>query len=119
MQKAGLPIPPFVSGTFLVDTGASGTCLDPRLVAPLGLQPSGVVSIQTPSTAGGTHSCNQYDVGLYIPSNDSRPGFFIDALPVIETSLSSQGIDGLIGRDVLDRCVLVYNGSAGMFTLSH
>lgn len=117
MEKAGLPVPSFVQGTFLLDTGASGTCVDPKLVAPLSLHPSGQVAMQTPSTNGVPVYCNQYDVAVYIPHDAT--GFFIGALPILETSLASQGIDGLIGRDVIDRCTLVYNGSAGLFTLAY
>lgn len=118
MKKAGVPVPKFVAGNFLVDTGASCTCVDPQVVAPLGLAPSGSVSIQTPSTAGNSHQCNQYDASIYIP-NGASGGHFIDAMPVLETHLSSQGIDGLIGRDILDRCTLVYNGSLGVLTLAY
>lgn len=118
MKAAGLPVPGYVSGTFLLDTGASCTCVDPALVAPLGLVPTGSVPIQTPSTAGTLHHCNQYDVAIFL-ANGSAGGFFIDAIPVIETHLASQGIDGLIGRDILDRCTLIYNGSAKTLSLAY
>ena len=120
MSKAGVAIPAMVQGTFLLDTGASGTCVDPRLVAPLALAPSGNVAIQTPSTNGVPVFCNQYDISLLIPGGMPGNGaFYIPALGILETSLSTQGIDGLIGRDVIDRCSCVYNGSAGLFTLSY
>ncbi len=76
--------------------------------------------IQTPSTAGTAHSCAQYDVFLYIlPGKPGEIGHFIDAMPVLETQLRSQGIDGLLGRDVLQTCVLITNGPAGILTLSY
>ncbi len=76
--------------------------------------------MQTPSTAGVPVQCNQYDVSAYIPDNGSSGGgFYIGALPVVEASFAGQGIEGLIGRDIIDRCTLVYNGSAGMFTLAY
>ena len=118
MKAAGIVAPPYVSGTFLIDTGASCTCVDPALVLPLGLVPTGSVPIMTPSTAGTPHTCNQYDVAIFIP-NGNAGGFFLDALPVIETHLASQGIDGLIGRDILDRCTLIYNGSARTLCLAY
>ena len=118
MRKAGLPVPPYVTGNFLIDTGASCTCVDPDLVAPLSLAIIGTVAIQTPSTAGTSHACNQYDASLFIP-NGNNGGHFVDAIPLIETVLSSQGIDGLIGRDVIDRCTLVYNGTLGIVTLAY
>lgn len=120
LTAAGQPVPTAVTGTFLIDTGASGTCVDPGLVATLGLTPSGAVMIQTPSTAGAPHPCAQYDIMLYIlPGRPGEIGYFVDALAVIETSLRPQGIDGLLGRDVLQNCVLITNGPAGILTLAH
>lgn len=120
MNAAGVPVPNFVTGTFLVDTGASSTCVDPTFVASLQLIATGNVPMQTPSTAGVPVHCNQFDVAAFIPDNGTAGGgFYIGALPVIEASFASQGIEGLIGRDIIDRCTMVYNGSAGMFTLAY
>lgn len=120
MQAAGLVVPQFVTGNFLVDTGASCTCVDPQFVASLQLIATGNVPMQTPSTAGVPVYCNQYDVSAFLPDSGSGGGgFYIGALPVIETSFAGQGIEGLIGRDIIDRCTMVYNGSAGMFTLAY
>lgn len=119
-MKAGLPVPQWIPGVFLVDTGASGTCVDPAILAPLGLTPSGSVSVQTPSTGATPHQCSQYDVHLYIPGADeSKEGLVIPAIAVLETALSAQGIDGLIGRDVLDLCTLIYNSGIKTFTLAY
>ena len=119
LAAAGMPIPPLVQGQFLIDTGASSSCVDSGLIAKLGLTPTGSVNIHTPSTNGVTHSCNQYDVMLFIPGENSGTGCLIEAIGVIETSLSTQCIDGLIGRDLLDRWTCVYNGSANMFTICY
>jgi hypothetical protein len=119
-------VPPSpVSGTFLVDTGASGTCMDSSLIGALGIPPSGCVDVQTPTTDGVPLTRDQYDVSIYVPNvkrldpANWSPGFVINALPVLGTSLKSQGIDGLIGRDILSMCVLIYNPMAGIFTLSY
>jgi hypothetical protein len=120
MIKAGFAVPLWISGTFLVDTGASGTCIDPTLIQPLGIPPSGRVHIQTPSTGSTSHECSQYDVSIYIPGADnSQEGLLIPALPILETPLMTQGIVGLIGRDILDRCTLIYNSGLKMFTLAY
>lgn len=118
LTAASLPIPSAVSGTFLIDTGASCTCVDPTLIAALGIPPTGSIPIQTPSTQGTPCHCNQYDVMLFIPDS-AQAGHLVEAMPIIETPLSNQGIDGLIGRDVLDRCVLIYNGSNNQYTLTY
>jgi hypothetical protein len=120
LKKAGLPIPQPINGTFLIDTGASGTCVDPALIQPLNIPPSGSVQVQTPSTEGTPHQCDQYDVMLFIPgATQNAQGYLIEAVPILETHLASQGIDGLLGRDVLDTCTLIYNGTANGFTLCY
>lgn len=119
MKKAGLPVPQMASGLFLVDTGASATCVDSKLIAALAIAPRGRVPIHTPSTNGTAVQCNQYDVAVYVPANQGVAGLFVDALPVIESDFSGQGIKGLIGRDIIDRCVMIYNGSLRTLTLSY
>lgn len=120
LSAAGQPIPNFVTGRFLVDTGASSTCVDPDLVKPLGLLPSGAVNIKTPSTGAAAHTCYTYDVAFFIPPTTMGDlGHFIDPMAVLETHLRSQGIDGLIGRDVLSKCVLVMNGPMNVYTLAY
>jgi hypothetical protein len=119
LKAAGLSLPPPTNGVFLVDTGASNTVIDPSLIGPLGLSPTGTIMCHTPSTGGAALPFNQYDVLLFLPGPAGGAGWLIPALPVMESALSAQGIMGLIGRDVLDRAMLVYNGPAGHFTLAY
>jgi aspartyl protease len=117
---ANAVVPNPITGTFLIDTGASGTCVDDTFISQLGLQPTGVVPIMTPSTGAGLHHCNQFDVSLFIPGNSTNAGgHLIPAIPIIATHLKNQGIDGLIGRDVIDNCTFIYNGTAKYFTLAY
>lgn len=119
LTAAGQPAPTPATGTFLVDTGASCTCVDDALIAALGLQPTGRVQISTPSTAGKPHFCDQFDISIFLPSSVVNVGHLIPAIPVVSTHLRSQGIDGLIGRDVLKDCTLIYNGTADLFTIAY
>lgn len=120
LSAAGLTPPTPVLGTFLIDTGASCTCVDPDLISGLGIQPTGVTGIRTPSTqAGIPHYCDQYDVSLFIPDHAGASGHFVPAIPIITTHLKSQGFDGLLGRDVLNSCLLIYNGTGSVITLSY
>ena len=119
LLAAGKTVPSGVTGQFLVDTGASLTCVDPGLIKPLNLQPTSAAMIHTPSTNGQAQACFQYDAMLFIPGSNPGQGYIIDAIPIIETELKSQGIDGLLGRDILSRCTLIYNSSLAMFTLAY
>lgn len=117
LEQIQQPIPPAVACRLLIDTGASGTCVDSWIIQTLQLSPSGMVSIHTPSTsANNAHHCQQYDIALVIPHPAISRVFA--AIPVIESSFAHQGIDGLLGRDLLESCLLVYNGELGIYTLS-
>ncbi|HEX4795519.1 MAG TPA: hypothetical protein VH370_17135 [Humisphaera sp.] len=116
LQAAAQPIPPAVQIRGLIDTGASGTCIDPASLKSLGLSPTGVVPILTPSTGNLPHFCNQFDVSLTLLHADHRLHF--DTVAVMESNLAAQGIHALIGRDILGKCLFVYDGQAGTFTLA-
>lgn len=119
LQAAGVAVPPAVNGLFLIDTGASHTVVDAALIIPLGLNPTGAVMIHTPSTAGTAVSMPQYDLMIYVPGATNAQGWLIESIPVTASSFAGQTIDGLIGRDIIDRGLLVYNGHAGHFTLAY
>jgi hypothetical protein len=116
LKAAGQLVPQPVPLRGLIDTGASCTCVDPALILPLGLTATGNVQVHTPSTQGSAHSCSQYDVSFLIHHPRNSP--VVPAIPVLATLLASQGIQALIGRDVLSMCLLVYDGTAGTFSLS-
>jgi hypothetical protein len=119
LQKAQLPVPQPQRIRALVDTGASGSCLDPIVLRALEIQPTGVIPVVTPTTGATPAICNQYDVSIMIPAAKSAP-FQVPTTAVTEHEFfSAQGFHALIGRDILSRCVLIYNGTIGLFTLGY
>jgi hypothetical protein len=116
LQRAGQKSPAPVPVRGLIDTGASSTCVDPTCFTVLGLTPTGQIPIHTPSTSGTPHLADQYDVSLVLLH--PRLQLTLHALPVIASTLKNQGIQALIGRDVLKGCLLVYDGAAGLFSLA-
>lgn len=104
----------------LVDTGASFTSVEPQVLSRLGLTPTGTIDIVTPSTGQGFHTADTYDVDFVIagPNQQDSP-LVLRNLRVAACELSlRQGIHALIGRDILERCILVYNGTTRAFTLA-
>jgi len=59
---------------------------------------------------------DQYDIGLHLLHPSLTVA--IDPIPVVAAKLSIQGIDALIGRDILRRCLFVYDGQADTFSLA-
>jgi len=116
LRQAGQTPPNPVRVRALLDTGASGTCIDDQVIAQLSLTPTGVIPIHTPSTSGTPQSCLQYDVGIIVDNPQVHVVRF--TLPIIAAALRHQGIEALIGRDVLDDTTLFYNGPNQSFSWS-
>jgi hypothetical protein len=119
LKAAGRAIPQPVAIRALVDTGASCTCVDPTVLNTLGLTPTGSVSVNTPSTGATPHDTYQFDVALLIPGPSNSSPLVFQTIPVVSAELlAAQTFHALIGRDILDKCVLVYNGGMKLFTLA-
>ena len=116
LQQAGQLVPNPIQIRGLIDTGASCTCIDPGVLNALNLAPTGVTPMLTPSTGAQAHHANVYDVSLHL----LHPAITLTLqnVPVAEAQLSIQGIQALIGRDILRSCLFVYDGQSGIFTLA-
>jgi len=67
------------------------------------------------------HNAEQYDIALIIPPGVAgQPLLIFQTIPVVSSDLvNAQGFHALIGRDILEQCLFVYNGSVGSFTLAY
>ena len=121
LTAANQPVPNVVQIRGLVDTGASGTCVDPSVLTSLGLTPTGSVTVNTPSTGSQPHTADQYDVSLMIPGAlATHAPLSVPNLAVMCAELLlAQGFHALIGRDILARCLFAYNGTTNTFTLAY
>ena len=96
----------------MIDTGASSTVIREGIAQQLNLNPRGSVNIATPSCA--QYPCNTYDITMLFPATKVA----IQIVTVVEAPLSGQNIDCLIGRDILKRSILIYEGYSNRFILS-
>lgn len=111
------PVPPPVRVRLLVDTGATSTSISQGLLVSLNLVTTGTVQLHTASSAGIPLECEQYDVSLVFP--DALPGGWgFATVPIVECLPLDGPIDGLLGRDLLDRSILTYNPFANIVTIS-
>jgi predicted aspartyl protease len=107
----GKPLPTPRTGLALIDTGATGTCIDEKVAQELGLP---IIDVGKMTSA--THAdqqCSVYPVQINVP-----PILVLNSPRTMGAALAAQGLMILIGRDVLRTCNLFYNGPAGQFTLS-
>lgn len=119
LLAASREVPPPVMATFLIDSGASMSLVDTSLIAPLGLNPTGVAMGHTPSTKGVAQRFDQFDLQLYLRGSGPGEGWVVDPVPVMATSFVNQSVQGLIGRDILDRSLFIYNGKVRQYTLAY
>ena len=77
----------------LWDTGATGTCISKEVVTELGLQPVSQRQVLTPS---GHAVVNVYLVDIILPNN-----VVFKDIAVCDSEIGDQGIDVLVGMDVI------------------
>jgi len=112
LQTAGKTIPQSVTGLALVDTGATTTCIDATVAQQMGLAPSGTAKLS--SASHQVTDCLTYPVQLLFPAWNLA----LQAPKAMGVTIANQGIIVLVGRDLLQNCVFVYNGADGSFTLA-
>ena len=79
----------------LIDTGATISCISKDVVKTLKLQPIGVDRVSTPS---GTAVLNKYLIDISFKKNMIFKNIF-----VLESEIGNQGIDLLVGMDILNK----------------
>jgi len=95
----------------LIDTGASRTVLTPLAIKSLNLP---LIDYATLSRAGGVDRAAVYAASIQFPRYKLTP---IDVIQVLCCELPDQPIQCLIGRDILSRWKLAYNGKTGEWSI--
>lgn len=86
----------------LIDTGASGSCINDDIAQDLGLVARDIVDVKTPS---GSAQQPVYDLGFSLPMAN-----IVLQVQALGADLKEQPYQALIGRDILRFCTLIYNG---------
>ena len=110
LKNEGKETPKPIELIALVDTGATRTVVRTGTCSKLGLVPKNRLQM---FTAGIPCFVDEFDISLSFPM--LKMG--IPTIFIIEAPLEGQNISCLIGRDLLSRGMLVYNGIDSSFTL--
>ena len=110
LRANGRHIPRAVTGEGFVDTGSTLTVVERERIEALGVEPVDTVNI---SGVGGKTACHVYPVTFGLKDDPDGPVRMQWPLQVVAASLDHLNCVCLIGRDVLRRGVLVYDGLRG------
>ena len=99
-----------LEGIALWDTGATITCISNHIVNSLKLIPLGKNQIKTPS---GFKEVNTYLIDVILPNNVG-----VQNVLVCDSDIGEQGIDFLIGMDIITLGDFVVNNHNGLTTFS-
>jgi hypothetical protein len=113
-QGAIVPSPTIVRA--LVDTGSDLSVVHPQVLQHLGLRATGSIRIRRPGAGAVFRLAALSDVQLSIRGLSPDPLWI--STRVVSVAPSTPTVLALIGRDVLERCTLYYNGPRGELTLS-
>ena len=118
LAEKSLPIPPPQSGFALIDTGASSTAVDQSVFDALGVPPIDKIKTSTPH--------GEAESPIY-PATVAFPGLALTEMPmerIIGCNLKWTNSEGkevimLLGRDLLQYFLLVYNGKSADIFLAY
>jgi gag-polyprotein putative aspartyl protease len=91
----------------LIDTGASATVINPEVAITCGLRRTGDVNI---SSAGGVGRYPEYVGAICFPGSDLTT---LDPVRLVACPLPGQEVACILGRNILERWRLVYDGRTG------
>ena len=109
-QDRGQRAPERIRATALIDSGASISGVKPSVA-----QSAGLIQTRSVGVSGviGTELRPVYTASVILPDYDIH----LDAMDLAGVELGQQGVDVLLGRDLLKKVTLVYEGRSGSFQL--
>jgi hypothetical protein len=119
LRNAGFPVPSRIRVPAQIDTGTEFSTIDIRILANLQINPIDEIEVRTPSPADGPQRFDLYPVSL---SLDHAEGIEL-IVPTVQVLgcwfTEDEGIQAMLGRDVLQHCLFFLDGKAGVFSLAY
>ena len=98
-------------GPALIDTGANVTCIDSEAA-----QKSGLTIVGSGKISSATHA--DEIVPIFAGKLDINGFGTVTLRQAYGANLAAQNINALVGRDLLETMVLIYNGVEGTFSIA-
>lgn len=118
-RSKGQDVPPDIPIQLLVDTGADTTTIAEMHMRSLGIESTGASPVRTITSGVTGDACNAYGASLTIHSvGFGEAPLKFPAMEVLAQDFHNEGIDGLLGRDVLSTMVFVMDGPNKRFTMT-
>jgi hypothetical protein len=119
LTKHNFPVPAPVPIRALIDTEADISAFSPRTFRALGIEAVDAVPILTPSTrVEAPFTTDLYDVSLSLVADGSSHSFSDSRVLEADCWIPGEGIEALIGTDILNRCFFQFIGPDRRFTLA-
>jgi hypothetical protein len=110
-KHVGLEFPSPLGINAVIDTGASMTVVNPEVATTCKLRATGFVTVASIEKFG---RYPQHAAWIRFPGTNLSD---FDGIPVIACKISKQPYSCLIGRDILRRWLLTYNGGSGIVSI--
>jgi hypothetical protein len=119
LRMARQPVPQAINLQGLIDCGADVTFIDTHHLPFLAYQKPAIRLVG--DGAGGWTIGLEYDVSLTVlHPGGRRSNLLLPSIAIVDKMLhAALGYEALVGRDVLDRCLFVYDGQDRTYTLGY
>lgn len=117
LAKNGLPIPGRVRVFAQIDPGSSLSGIDLGVLRQLAVTPTNTIHARTTSPTAGTQEFEQFPVSISLAAGEIE--MLVESVEVLGCVFGTEEpIRAILGRDVLKRCLFIYDGQASMFSLA-
>ncbi len=118
LERNHMPVPARQRVAAQIDTGTTFTAVDARVLRSLNTLLIDQVLVRTSSPSGEPIRFDQHAVSLGLEADGI--GIHLPEVLVLETVFGPQdGIQALIGQDVLRHCLFINNGPRNSFSLAY
>jgi hypothetical protein len=118
LQRNNFPVPPRRRVRAQVDTGTTFSLIDTQILRGLGVLLLDRMAARTSSPSGEPQEFNRYAVSLGLDAGGVE--MHMAEVLILECVFTPEdGIQALLGQDVLKHCLFMYNGPQNSFSLAY